>query len=173
VAGEAAVPAFDIPDGDEADEGIPEFWLTAMSNHEAIGGLVSDRDAEVLAHLRDVRWAPLLERLPPGWAAAALGPCCWRRRRSASAGSLARPRPRHCRQQQRPASAGALGARAGCCGSASAGTCGRGPLRPFRLLTLLLHILRPRSVATLTGESSGFKLSFHFAENPFFTNQVS
>jgi hypothetical protein len=56
VAGTASVPTFDIPDSEDKDEGIPEFWLTAMSNHDAIGGLISDRDADVLAYLRDIRW---------------------------------------------------------------------------------------------------------------------
>lgn len=57
VAGSASVPTFDIPDSSDKDEGIPEFWLTAMSNHDAIGGLISDRDADVLAYLRDIRCA--------------------------------------------------------------------------------------------------------------------
>lgn len=30
-----------------ADTGIPEFWLTAMTNHEMVGELVTERDAEV------------------------------------------------------------------------------------------------------------------------------
>lgn len=55
VSGAAAVPSFDLPDDEEADKGVPDFWLTAMSNHEAIGGLISDRDAEVLSHLKDIR----------------------------------------------------------------------------------------------------------------------
>jgi hypothetical protein len=38
-----------------ADEGIPDFWLTAMANHDMIGEYVTERDAEVLSHLRDVR----------------------------------------------------------------------------------------------------------------------
>lgn len=59
VAGSASVPTFDIPDSEDKDEGIPEFWLTAMSNHDAIGGLISDRDADVLAYLRDIRWGAL------------------------------------------------------------------------------------------------------------------
>lgn len=38
-----------------ADSGIPEFWLTAITNHDMLGEYVSERDAEVLVHLRDVR----------------------------------------------------------------------------------------------------------------------
>ncbi len=64
VAGTTVVPTFDIPNSDDKDEGIPEFWLTAMSNHDAIGGLISDRDADVLAYLRDVRCGPA-----PAWEA--------------------------------------------------------------------------------------------------------
>jgi hypothetical protein len=30
-----------------ADAGIPEFWLTAMTNHEMVGELITERDAEV------------------------------------------------------------------------------------------------------------------------------
>jgi hypothetical protein len=29
------------------DEGIPDFWLTAMANHDMIGEYVTERDAEV------------------------------------------------------------------------------------------------------------------------------
>jgi nucleosome assembly protein 1-like 1 len=37
------------------DTGIPDFWLTAMTNHDMIGEYVTERDAEVLAALSDVR----------------------------------------------------------------------------------------------------------------------
>lgn len=32
-----------------ADEGIPDFWLTAITNHDLIGEYVTERDAEVRA----------------------------------------------------------------------------------------------------------------------------
>jgi Nucleosome assembly protein (NAP) len=38
-----------------ADEGIPDFWLTAMTNHDMLSEYVTERDAEVLTHLTDVR----------------------------------------------------------------------------------------------------------------------
>jgi nucleosome assembly protein 1-like 1 len=37
------------------DSGIPDFWLTAMTNHDMVGEYVTERDAEVLACLTDVR----------------------------------------------------------------------------------------------------------------------
>ena len=53
VSGAAAVGDFGIaaPEGaaDEPDSGIPDFWLTAMTNHEMVGELVTERDAEVRA----------------------------------------------------------------------------------------------------------------------------
>ncbi|KAF8057726.1 NAP1 [Scenedesmus sp. PABB004] len=59
VAGQEAVGAYDVPDSDEADEGIPDFWLTAITNHDMLGEYVTERDAEVLRHLADVRVATL------------------------------------------------------------------------------------------------------------------
>ncbi|KAF6752047.1 nucleosome assembly protein I [Ephemerocybe angulata] len=35
--------------------GIPEFWLTALRNHIGIGELITDRDAEALKSLVDIR----------------------------------------------------------------------------------------------------------------------
>ena len=35
--------------------GIPEFWLTALRNHVGINDLITDRDAEALKHLVDIR----------------------------------------------------------------------------------------------------------------------
>jgi nucleosome assembly protein 1-like 1 len=35
--------------------GIPHFWLTALRNHVGLNDLITDRDAEALKHLRDVR----------------------------------------------------------------------------------------------------------------------
>ena len=35
--------------------GIAEFWLTALQNHVGINDLITERDAEALKHLTDVR----------------------------------------------------------------------------------------------------------------------
>jgi nucleosome assembly protein 1-like 1 len=42
----------DIP---AATTGIPEFWRTALRNHPGISDLITDRDAEALKHLIDIR----------------------------------------------------------------------------------------------------------------------
>lgn len=34
------------------DQGIPDFWLTAMANHDMIGEYVTERDAEVRQGVR-------------------------------------------------------------------------------------------------------------------------
>lgn len=34
--------------GDKADiKGIPEFWLTALKNHQVIGEMITEKDEEV------------------------------------------------------------------------------------------------------------------------------
>ena len=38
-----------------SSEGIPEFWLTALRNHIAIGELITDRDADALKFLTDIQ----------------------------------------------------------------------------------------------------------------------
>ncbi|KAH6904596.1 nucleosome assembly protein I [Coprinopsis sp. MPI-PUGE-AT-0042] len=38
-----------------SSDGIPEFWLTALRNHIAIGELITDRDADALKHLTDIQ----------------------------------------------------------------------------------------------------------------------
>ncbi|KAF8584858.1 NAP-domain-containing protein [Ramaria rubella] len=35
--------------------GVPEFWLTALRNHIGISDLITERDAEALKHLTDIR----------------------------------------------------------------------------------------------------------------------
>lgn len=55
VAGKREVPAYDIADGGEKDEGLPEFWLVALLNHDVVGREINARDEEVLKHLVDVR----------------------------------------------------------------------------------------------------------------------
>ncbi|KAJ7606636.1 nucleosome assembly protein [Roridomyces roridus] len=45
----------DTDDAEGADiKGIPDFWLTALRNHPGLAELITDRDAEALAHLKDV-----------------------------------------------------------------------------------------------------------------------
>lgn len=34
---------------------MPEFWLTALRNHVELSEIITDRDAEVLKHLVDIR----------------------------------------------------------------------------------------------------------------------
>ncbi|KAF8154909.1 nucleosome assembly protein [Crassisporium funariophilum] len=50
-----------------SSSGIPEFWLTALRNHVALSELITERDADALKHLVDVR----LEYLKEDEAAAA------------------------------------------------------------------------------------------------------
>lgn len=38
------------------DNGIPDFWLTALQNHDYFQLLITERDAEVLKHLKDIRY---------------------------------------------------------------------------------------------------------------------
>ncbi|KAJ7708215.1 hypothetical protein B0H17DRAFT_1031924 [Mycena rosella] len=42
-------------------KGVPDFWLTALRNHPGLAELITERDAEALAHLTDVT----LSYLPP------------------------------------------------------------------------------------------------------------
>ncbi len=39
-----------------ADEGVPDFWLTAMTNNSILSAEITDRDAEVLGYLEDLRY---------------------------------------------------------------------------------------------------------------------
>lgn len=55
VAGGEAVGEYGVADDGEPDAGIPDFWLTALTNHDMVGEYVTERDAEVLAYLSDVR----------------------------------------------------------------------------------------------------------------------
>jgi len=43
--------------GDETTHGVPEFWLTALSNHEDVAQTITEKDQAVLEHLVDVRLA--------------------------------------------------------------------------------------------------------------------
>lgn len=56
IAGTKEVEKGDTPDTDEQDSGLPDFWLTALTNHELIGDQITDRDAEVLKYLTDIRY---------------------------------------------------------------------------------------------------------------------
>ncbi|KAJ7438113.1 nucleosome assembly protein [Mycena galericulata] len=56
----SAASAEDDDAAAEADvKGIPDFWLTALRNHPGLAELITDRDAEALAHLQDVTLAYL------------------------------------------------------------------------------------------------------------------
>lgn len=48
------------------EKGIPQFWLTALSNHAGISELITERDEEALKHLVDVR-VEYLESGKPGF----------------------------------------------------------------------------------------------------------
>ncbi|KAJ6483556.1 nucleosome assembly protein [Mycena vitilis] len=49
------LPAKDTAGEEGADvKGIPEFWLTALRNHPGLAELITERDAEALAFLKDV-----------------------------------------------------------------------------------------------------------------------
>ncbi|KAH9475768.1 Nucleosome assembly protein 1 [Psilocybe cubensis] len=79
IAGKAAATTEEIEAGEEAsvkeDEdyaplpkdvkpspsGIPEFWLTALRNHVGLSDMITDRDADALKHLVDVRLEYLKE----------------------------------------------------------------------------------------------------------------
>jgi len=55
VHGKKAVGKFDVEDDGEPDSAIPEFWLTAFSNHDKVAPYLTERDQEVLAYLDDVK----------------------------------------------------------------------------------------------------------------------
>ena len=71
VAAGEAVSDVDDDDHDEADQaridevseagekadikGIPEFWLTALKNHQIIGDMITEQDEDALRHLVDIR----------------------------------------------------------------------------------------------------------------------
>ena len=48
-------------DAPPSSTGIPEFWLTALRNHIALSDLITERDANALKHLVDVRLEYLKE----------------------------------------------------------------------------------------------------------------
>ncbi|KAF8898000.1 hypothetical protein CPB84DRAFT_1847916 [Gymnopilus junonius] len=69
-AGEAASAKEEDEEGDytplpkdvtPSPSGIPEFWLTSLRNHVALNELITDRDAQALKHLKDVRLQYLKE----------------------------------------------------------------------------------------------------------------
>ena len=63
VKGEVDVDAGAPDDGEVADEeapkGIPDFWLCALRNHEAIAEQITEKDEEALKYLVDVTCKPL------------------------------------------------------------------------------------------------------------------
>ncbi|CAE6473588.1 Nucleosome assembly protein [Saccharomyces cerevisiae S288c] [Rhizoctonia solani] len=82
VAAGEAVSAKDDPDGaavakqeredaeknlsaeDKAIKGIPNFWLTALRNHEGLSDLITEKDEEALAYLTDIRLVYLADTTP-------------------------------------------------------------------------------------------------------------
>lgn len=62
VAGTKDVPANEgekKDDEEAAPAGIPDFWLTALRNEPHLEGLITDRDAEVLAYLTNIDEEPV------------------------------------------------------------------------------------------------------------------
>lgn len=47
--------------------GIPEFWLTALRNYIGLAEVITDRDAEALKHLLDIRISYIKEGEKPGF----------------------------------------------------------------------------------------------------------
>jgi nucleosome assembly protein 1-like 1 len=56
--GEAPAVTVDVP----TDAGIPEFWLTTLKNHGALGEMITEEDEEPLKKLRDIRMEYLEDR---------------------------------------------------------------------------------------------------------------
>ncbi|KDQ51371.1 hypothetical protein JAAARDRAFT_41221 [Jaapia argillacea MUCL 33604] len=55
-------------DAPESKSGIPEFWLTALRNHIGLSEIITDRDAEALKFLTDIRCSYLPTTDPkPGY----------------------------------------------------------------------------------------------------------
>jgi len=54
--------------GGEDVQGVPEFWLTALSNHEDIAQTITEKDGAVLEHLVDIRVAETSEGNEFGFA---------------------------------------------------------------------------------------------------------
>ncbi|KAL7411958.1 hypothetical protein BDY24DRAFT_115777 [Mrakia frigida] len=56
----------DDDDESAAIKGIPQFWLTALQNHQGIADLITERDEEALESLTDIKLA-YLEDAQPGF----------------------------------------------------------------------------------------------------------
>jgi nucleosome assembly protein 1-like 1 len=54
-------------ESEDAAVGVPEFWLTALRNHVELAEIITDKDAEVLKHLTDVRLSYLPSEPAPGY----------------------------------------------------------------------------------------------------------
>ena len=52
-------------DDEEAPAGIPDFWLCALRNHEAVEQIIEERDEPALSHLLDVTSRPLTKEDKP------------------------------------------------------------------------------------------------------------
>lgn len=59
ISGKLEVPDYDlqpVDDEDGKDDGIPDFWLVALTNNDIINNEISDEDARVLSYLTDIRY---------------------------------------------------------------------------------------------------------------------
>jgi len=57
-----------LPAGVTSDpSGIPEFWLTALRNYIGLADIITDRDADALKHLLDIRISYIKEGDKPGF----------------------------------------------------------------------------------------------------------
>ena len=68
VIGEAEAPENETEEGKKALEeagdvppGIPDFWVTALSNHPELEERITDKDREVLSYLTDIRSENLVD----------------------------------------------------------------------------------------------------------------
>ncbi|CAE6481600.1 unnamed protein product [Rhizoctonia solani] len=49
---------------DKAIKGIPNFWLTALRNHDGLSDLITEKDEEALTYLTDIRLVYLADTTP-------------------------------------------------------------------------------------------------------------
>jgi nucleosome assembly protein 1-like 1 len=72
ISAKLEVPDYELQptdDEDAKDDGIPDFWLVALTNNDTINNEISDEDARVLAYLTDIRYDIVVdeERNAGGW----------------------------------------------------------------------------------------------------------
>lgn len=56
VKGTKTVPKFDVADDETEDKGIEDFWVAGLSNLTESGQFITERDADVLRYLEDIRY---------------------------------------------------------------------------------------------------------------------